>query len=424
MPAVAATDSWNPIAWTSHGSRTNNARTAAARIVPVVRGLPSRMPSKRETRHRPGPKDRRLGAGEDHEQHDHADPQREPSDRTDLQHAGERQHRRQHHRDVLSRYHEQVPEPGRLEVARGDRVELRGVAQDEPEQQPGFARREDPLDRVADERADDLGHPDEGRRGAADPLDLDRANADGETPMRERGREAGVVGDLKRALDPEPVAADGLGHRVVAADPRSSREGAAPPDHETSLTSTSACQPNELGSGSSRSVARSVTVRGARRRSSECSARTAPRPAQPTPQSSTPATTSAMRLAGAAPVGGRPWGDRRYGGNRIAVGESRRAERVVAACAREPAADGAGEGDAAEQEPRPPRPGRRRGGPEVPQEHPGPERGCDHRRAPALHRTVTPSPGSGGPRGSRGRSRTPRRADRSTRTARARCGTG
>ena len=44
MPAVAATDSWNPIACTSHGSRTSSASTAVARIVPVARGLPSRMP--------------------------------------------------------------------------------------------------------------------------------------------------------------------------------------------------------------------------------------------------------------------------------------------------------------------------------------------------------------------------------------------
>ena len=307
IPAVAATDSWNPIAWTSHGSSTSSASTAAARIVPVARGLPRRTPSQREARHRPGTQHRRFGAREHDEQDDDAEPEREAPDGPDLQHAGEREDRREHHRDVLARDDQQVPEPGRLEVARGDGVELRGVAEDEPEQQPRLARREDPLDRVADERADDLRHPDERRRGAADPLDLDRANADGERRdarawPRSRGRRgsAGCPGPR----------ADRRGRPRASRRCRSthavSRTVAAPPDHETRVTSTSACQPNALGSGSSRSVARSVTVRGARRRSSECSARTAPRPAQPTPQSSTPATTSAMRRAGAAPAVRRP----------------------------------------------------------------------------------------------------------------------
>ena len=44
MPAVAATESWNPIACTSHGSSTINSSTAAASTEPAARGLPSRTP--------------------------------------------------------------------------------------------------------------------------------------------------------------------------------------------------------------------------------------------------------------------------------------------------------------------------------------------------------------------------------------------
>ena len=170
-----------------------------------------------------------------------------------------------------------------------------------------------------------------------------------------------------------------------------SRTAAAPPGHEAcrrrparASRTGSAPGPRGASPGASRS-------RGARRRSSECSARTAPRPAQPTPQSSTPAISSAMAGPGPRRRSVARGGDRRYGGNRIVVGEpgvrsgsSRRRPGAAAA--------GAGEGDAPEQEPRPPRPGRDRGGPEVPQEQPGPERGGRHRCAPALHRarhTVT-----------------------------------
>ena len=45
IPAVAATDSWNPMDQTSHGSRITSTRTAAARIEPVARGLPISTPT-------------------------------------------------------------------------------------------------------------------------------------------------------------------------------------------------------------------------------------------------------------------------------------------------------------------------------------------------------------------------------------------
>ena len=75
-------------------------------------------------------------------------PEREPRDAAEPERGGEREHRSEHHRDVLARHDQQMAEAGRLEVARRDGIELRRVAEDEPEQQPGLARREDPFDRA------------------------------------------------------------------------------------------------------------------------------------------------------------------------------------------------------------------------------------------------------------------------------------
>src|SRR5439155_22510654 len=45
MPAVAATDSWNPSDWTRVGSQARRRSTAAPRMVAVLRGRPRRTPS-------------------------------------------------------------------------------------------------------------------------------------------------------------------------------------------------------------------------------------------------------------------------------------------------------------------------------------------------------------------------------------------
>ena len=78
MPAVAATESWNPIDQTSQGSSARSTSTAAARIEPVERGPPDQHADERERRHDARAHDGRLGAGEHHEERDGADPEREP----------------------------------------------------------------------------------------------------------------------------------------------------------------------------------------------------------------------------------------------------------------------------------------------------------------------------------------------------------
>ena len=62
MPAVAVTESWNPIDQTSHGSSTSSTSTAAARIEPVARGSPDQDADEREARHHPRAHHRGFGA--------------------------------------------------------------------------------------------------------------------------------------------------------------------------------------------------------------------------------------------------------------------------------------------------------------------------------------------------------------------------
>ena len=181
--------------------------------------LAQQDPDQRQRRHRACAQDGGLRPREHDEEHDHAEPHREPAEGAEPQRAGERDDGRQHHGDVLAGDDEQMTEAGRLEVAGGDRIELRRVAEHEPEEQAGLARRKDPFDRAADERAHDLGQPDERRRRAAQALDVERTHADPEPAMHQRLRETGIVGQLQRALDPQLVAADGHGHVVVPADP-------------------------------------------------------------------------------------------------------------------------------------------------------------------------------------------------------------
>ena len=180
----------------------------------------------------------------------------------------------------------------------------------------------------------------------------------------------------------------------------------------------SARGPRGASPGASRSA-------GARRRSSESSTRTAPRPAQPTPQSSD-AERPASASAGPGP-------------RRRSVARARRRplRREQDRRRRGPTCEADRRGVAREPGPRRRRGRRTRAGatPTTARSTPGraggPTASTPAQNAaaaigapqPCIDR-LTPSPGNGGPRGSRGRSRTPRRADRSTRTARARCGTG
>src|SRR5439155_19633127 len=77
-----------------------------------------------------------------------------------------------------------------------------------------------------------------------------------------------------------------------------SRTEAAPPRHVTRVTSTSACQPIALVTGSSRSVPTTVTERGARRRRSDVSRRACARPPQPTAHRKTPRISSVRAASG------------------------------------------------------------------------------------------------------------------------------
>ena len=95
---------------------------------------------------------------------DRADAQAEPRPPGQPQQRGQPEDRRQHHRDVLARDHQQVAEPARLEVAHHRRVQPGGVAQRQPEQQPRLLRREEPRDRPADERPEHLRRTDERAR--------------------------------------------------------------------------------------------------------------------------------------------------------------------------------------------------------------------------------------------------------------------
>ena len=157
------------------------------------------------------------------------------------------------------------PRPVAWKSRVGDGVELRGVAQDEPEEQPRLARREEPFDRAPTNARNTWVIRTKGDEAPPIRWTSIARTLDGEPAVRERGREAGIVGTCRcpgpragRRGRPRASRRSPLTHTV-------SRTAAAPPGHEARVTSTSACQPYALGSGSSRSVARSVTVLGARR---------------------------------------------------------------------------------------------------------------------------------------------------------------
>ena len=364
-----------------------------------------------ERGHRPGAQHGGLRTGEHHEEHDHAEAHPEARERPHPQGAGEGHDGSQHHRDVLARDDQQVSEAGRLEVACGDRVELRGIAENEAEQQPRLARREDPLDRAADERPHHLGEPDERCRRSADPLDVEGPDAHRQTAMRQRLREPRIVGDLQGALDAELIAPHRGRNVLVAADPRrfpNGRRVARPldtPDIDQGVPAVRARlrvlpqRPRQRhGARGETRQQRTVDAGGAE-----------PGPADAAEQDADDQEYERRRRA-AATI--RPRG--RHGRKRRMVARCQPGDtKGIGAAPPGSRGPGGGEGHAPEQDPDPPRPRRDRGGPAVPHEQAGPERGGRERCSPALHRRLTPSPASGGPPSWRGRSRRPRRADRS-----------
>ena len=207
MPPVAATLSWNPIDHTSQGSSARSTRTAPARMDAVARGRPMSTPTSVKRGHDAGAHHRGFGAGEHHEERDRAQREQEPRPTRETHPRGERQHGCQDHGDVLAAHHQQVAEPGRVEVAREPGIELGVVAEHQPQQQAGFLRREEPGDRGAHERAEHLRGADERVRCPAQPLVLAELDGDRDAFVVQHVREPGIVGDLERAFEQDPVAA-------------------------------------------------------------------------------------------------------------------------------------------------------------------------------------------------------------------------
>ena len=107
MPAVAVTESWNPIDHTSHGSRTRSTRTAAARTEPVARGLPDQHAHERDRGHHPRAHHRRLRRRSSRRRTTTVPTrQTEPRPPREPQQRRQPDDRRQHHRDVLAGDHQ------------------------------------------------------------------------------------------------------------------------------------------------------------------------------------------------------------------------------------------------------------------------------------------------------------------------------
>ena len=219
MLAVAATDSWNPTDHTSAGSSTSRTTTAPARIEPVLLGRPSRTPISASPAITPAritdgsapvstTKNATVpipSANRGHRDHPSAAPS--ASDR------------REHHRDVLARDHEQVREPGRTEVAFETGIEPGIVAEREPHQQPGLARRERGLDRAAGERSERLRPTDRRERGGTEAFGLVDLELRGDPAPQQERREPCVLDRAHRTRDAEPIAPDGVGRLVAAREP-------------------------------------------------------------------------------------------------------------------------------------------------------------------------------------------------------------
>ena len=169
---------------------------------------PHEHADQRQGGHDAGAHHRGFGAGEHHEERHRAQREQEPRPPRETHPCGERQHGRQDHGDVLAAHHQQVAEPGRVEVAREPGIELGVVAEHQPQQQPGFLRREEPGDRGAHERAEHLRGADERVRRPAQPLVLAELDGDRDAFVVQHVREPGIVGDLERAFEQDPVAAD------------------------------------------------------------------------------------------------------------------------------------------------------------------------------------------------------------------------
>ena len=112
------------------------------------------------------------------------------------------------------------PEPRGVEVTREPGIELGVVAEHQPQQQPGFLRREEPGDRGAHERAEHLRGADERVRCPTQPLVLAELEGDRDAFVVQQVREPGVVGHLERAFEQHPVAAHrSAGESLTPADP-------------------------------------------------------------------------------------------------------------------------------------------------------------------------------------------------------------
>ena len=229
MLAVAATDSWNPTDHTSAGSSTqqhdHRAREDRARAPRTA----EQDADQREPRHHAGAHHRGLGAGQHHEERHGAHPEREPRPPRPPERRAERHDRREHHRDVLARHHEQVGEPGRAEVAFETGIEPGVVAEREPHQQPGLARRERGLDRAAGERSERLRPPDRRERGGTEAFGLVDLELRGDPAPQQERREPCVVDRAHRTRDPEPIAPDGVGRLVAAREPHGLADARAAP---------------------------------------------------------------------------------------------------------------------------------------------------------------------------------------------------
>ncbi len=231
IPAVAATDSWNPIDQTSHGSRITSTRTAAARIEPVARGLPISTPTSAIVAITPA----RITDGSapviTTKNATVPTPRPNRGQRVKLKERGQPEDRRQHHGDVLARHHQQVAEPAGLEVAHHAGVQLRCVPQRQPEEQPRLSRREQARDGPADEGSEHLRRTDERARRRSQAFDGVAVQLDGHPLVGERIAEAGIVGPADHALGSNDVPAHPAPRVVVGAQPQgcAQRRGAARP---------------------------------------------------------------------------------------------------------------------------------------------------------------------------------------------------
>ena len=232
IPAVAATDSWNPIDQTSHGSRITSTRTAAGqdragRARPAdqharrARSSPSRPRAsptarRRSSRRRTPPcrrQDRTAATGSSRSSE--ASPRIGASTIATFS------------PDTTSRWPSPLAWKSRIMPASSCEASPNAS----PRSSPASSRREQPRDRPADEGSEHLRRTDERARRRPQAFDGVAVQLDDHPLMGERIAEPGIVGPADHALGSDDVPAHPAPRVVVGAQPQgcAQRRGAARP---------------------------------------------------------------------------------------------------------------------------------------------------------------------------------------------------